>query len=362
MATSPPPSKSSKLAVAEAGRSVRGPARGVTVAARRAGGPAARDRPGDARRPGPEPDQHRPPGPDRRAAGGDGSGPGRATRSASSSRWSSRPWKRPSRSSSTCARWSSTISGSSRRSVVPPENAAVGRASRSNSTRSGRSNACRWTSRAASSGSSTRRCPPTSRRGRNASRSSWTGRNRSRRSWRPPVPPRTSEADLTPDAESDAADLPPALAAMMEDRRADARDALEAARREAIVVLPPSTWREIQGRAATLGIAAGPVGGRRRAPARGRPPARRRPGDRGDRGVRPGVTRRAGQGLVEYGLILALTALFTVLILVVFGGTSVGSPDRDRQRHRRRDRRLTASVRGVPPYHQPSGDMPRPSI
>ena len=28
-----------------------------------------------------------------------------------------------------------------------------------------------------------------------------------------------------------------------------------------------------------------------------------------------------GQGLVEYGLILALTALFTVLILVVFGGT-----------------------------------------
>jgi hypothetical protein len=66
-----------------------------------------------------------------------------------------------------------------------------------------------------------------------------------------------SGGDLTPDAESDAADLPPALAAMMEDRRADARDALEAARREAIVVLPPSTWREIQGRAATLGIAAG---------------------------------------------------------------------------------------------------------
>jgi Flp pilus assembly pilin Flp len=29
----------------------------------------------------------------------------------------------------------------------------------------------------------------------------------------------------------------------------------------------------------------------------------------------------AGQGLVEYGLILALTALFTVIILGVFGGT-----------------------------------------
>ena len=28
-----------------------------------------------------------------------------------------------------------------------------------------------------------------------------------------------------------------------------------------------------------------------------------------------------GQGLVEYGLILGLTALFTVVILVVFGGT-----------------------------------------
>jgi hypothetical protein len=61
--------------------------------------------------------------------------------------------------------------------------------------------------------------------------------------------------DLTPDETADA-DLPPALAAMMADRRADARDAVEAARREAIVVLPPSTWREIQSRAATLGMTA----------------------------------------------------------------------------------------------------------
>jgi hypothetical protein len=43
---------------------------------------------------------------------------------------------------------------------------------------------------------------------------------------------------------------------MMEDRRADARDAIEAAKREAIVVLPPSTWREIQSRAGTLGMLA----------------------------------------------------------------------------------------------------------
>ena len=66
-------------------------------------------------------------------------------------------------------------------------------------------------------------------------------------------------AEVRPDPTPEAAvakDLPPALAAMMEDRRADARDAVEAARRDAIVVLPPSTWREIQSRAATLGMLA----------------------------------------------------------------------------------------------------------
>ena len=31
--------------------------------------------------------------------------------------------------------------------------------------------------------------------------------------------------------------------------------------------------------------------------------------------------RAAGQGIVEYGLILSLTVLFTVIILGVFGGT-----------------------------------------
>ena len=62
-------------------------------------------------------------------------------------------------------------------------------------------------------------------------------------------------ADSTPESQADK-NLPPALAAMMEDRRSDARDAVEAARREAIVVMPPSTWREISGRAATLGLTA----------------------------------------------------------------------------------------------------------
>ena len=33
------------------------------------------------------------------------------------------------------------------------------------------------------------------------------------------------------------------------------------------------------------------------------------------------MSGRRGQGIVEYGLILALTSLFTLLILGVFGGT-----------------------------------------
>jgi two-component system sensor histidine kinase DegS len=52
------------------------------------------------------------------------------------------------------------------------------------------------------------------------------------------------------------ANLPPALRAMMEDRRADARDAAETARRDAIVAMPVTTWQEIESRATTLGILA----------------------------------------------------------------------------------------------------------
>jgi len=38
--------------------------------------------------------------------------------------------------------------------------------------------------------------------------------------------------------------------------------------------------------------------------------------------TRPALGRAGGgQGLVEYGLILALTSIFTALILGVFGGT-----------------------------------------
>jgi hypothetical protein len=51
-------------------------------------------------------------------------------------------------------------------------------------------------------------------------------------------------------------ELPPALAAMIEDRRADEREALEAARLDSIVTLPAGTWRELETRAAMLGIEA----------------------------------------------------------------------------------------------------------
>jgi two-component system sensor histidine kinase DegS len=59
--------------------------------------------------------------------------------------------------------------------------------------------------------------------------------------------------EVVPDVKT-AKDLPPALAAMMEDRRADARSAAESALRDSIVTLPPTTWREVQSRAATLGL------------------------------------------------------------------------------------------------------------
>ena len=59
-----------------------------------------------------------------------------------------------------------------------------------------------------------------------------------------------------PELPTDGKDLPPALARMMEERRQAAVDAVEAARKRAIVAMPPTTWREIQGRAATIGVTA----------------------------------------------------------------------------------------------------------
>jgi two-component system, NarL family, sensor histidine kinase DegS len=51
-------------------------------------------------------------------------------------------------------------------------------------------------------------------------------------------------------------ELPPALVAMIDERRAAAEAAAEAARSSAIVVLPAATWREIQQRAASVGVTA----------------------------------------------------------------------------------------------------------
>jgi two-component system sensor histidine kinase DegS len=68
------------------------------------------------------------------------------------------------------------------------------------------------------------------------------------------VPESSRKAGTGIPTEEAGKDLPPALAAMLEERRADERDAAEAAVREAIVVLPASTWREIQGRAASVGV------------------------------------------------------------------------------------------------------------
>jgi|SoiMetStandDraft_2_1073263.scaffolds.fasta_scaffold35867_2 two-component system, NarL family, sensor histidine kinase DegS len=50
--------------------------------------------------------------------------------------------------------------------------------------------------------------------------------------------------------------LPPALAALVEERREAERDAAEAAVRDSIVVLPAQPWREIQDRAASVGVEA----------------------------------------------------------------------------------------------------------
>jgi two-component system sensor histidine kinase DegS len=75
------------------------------------------------------------------------------------------------------------------------------------------------------------------------------------------VAPGGTESDAASSASAEAPrkkgeELPPALAAMIEDRRADEREALAAARLDSIVSLPAGTWRELETRAATLGIEA----------------------------------------------------------------------------------------------------------
>jgi two-component system sensor histidine kinase DegS len=68
-------------------------------------------------------------------------------------------------------------------------------------------------------------------------------------------PRRTSTVEV-PAEDAGGKDLPPALAEMFEQRRADERDAAEAAIRDSIVALPAANWREIQGRASSIGVKA----------------------------------------------------------------------------------------------------------
>jgi two-component system sensor histidine kinase DegS len=68
-------------------------------------------------------------------------------------------------------------------------------------------------------------------------------------------PRRTSNVDV-PAVDAAGKDLPPALAEMFEQRRADEREAAEAAIRASIVALPAANWREIQGRASSIGVTA----------------------------------------------------------------------------------------------------------
>jgi two-component system sensor histidine kinase DegS len=66
----------------------------------------------------------------------------------------------------------------------------------------------------------------------------------------------TATTDVAIPTEEAGKNLPPALAALVEDRRTAEREAAAAAVRASIVVLPGSTWHEIQDRAASVGVEA----------------------------------------------------------------------------------------------------------
>jgi two-component system sensor histidine kinase DegS len=59
----------------------------------------------------------------------------------------------------------------------------------------------------------------------------------------------------TPDQEGDK-DLPPALAQIMEERRAVDRDAAAAAMLAAVIVLDPAVWADVEARASAIGVSA----------------------------------------------------------------------------------------------------------
>jgi two-component system sensor histidine kinase DegS len=92
-----------------------------------------------------------------------------------------------------------------------------------------------------------------------ALRLDWTdvveARVTARRAGDEPLPePEELPAEAQQNKKGKEKDLPPALAAMMEEQKADERAALERKRAKAIAKLPSDAWREIQGRASPLGI------------------------------------------------------------------------------------------------------------
>ena len=153
------------------------------------GGPAPRDRPGDARRPGPEPDQHRAPGPDRRAP--------RRARSDDGGRRGP-PAHRDGPADARCHQVVHLRRAPDgprrprpRADAAPrhPRARPARRDRRSSSTRSARTGACRWTSRAACSGCSTRRSAAYLGAGaRPRGPCAWIGRSSSRPGSSRPAP------------------------------------------------------------------------------------------------------------------------------------------------------------------------------
>lgn len=71
-----------------------------------------------------------------------------------------------------------------------------------------------------------------------------------------PTPPPPAPEPKKKGAKDVTDEIPPALAAMIEDRMAQEREEAEAARLQAIVILPANVWRETQTRAASIGVTA----------------------------------------------------------------------------------------------------------
>ncbi len=158
---------------------------------------------------------------------------------------------------------------------------------------------------------------------------------------------RGRQASRSPTAEA-GKDLPPALAAMIEDRRADERDAVEAAVRDCDR-RPARRRPGARSRAGPRPSASPPSSSARASELRlvAEVPAARDAGRGLTATVRPTAGASAGQGLVEYGLILALTAgLTAALAHRVRWRDLADALDRHRRGHRRR--RPAADATAVP--------------